>query len=962
MNNESLIFSINDNSKLEDKSETILGLTPHSVFLPTELSFEFVEVSWDFSSNTSLVDWIGLFPVDELNPLLYLDYRSYGFFGQQNIKWKITSSCMPSTHQANVCFRYYSGLTGSIRASSPALLVFSDAQIVITAIKCRNVKTTKGTYSAKLSCGTVVYKTSQSNSPEWTELRYAFPADRSQELWLVIKERLWNGSRPFGEVNISIADIIHQKSRESAFTLRSTCGSQFNGEVVIQCQVTPSAQSTKEVKMNQNQRTPMTAVNEDDVNNGNLTINASSSIASSSYSTGMSMLSTSNRSSASTESITNLPKGKCHNCSWEVRVDRSTGLLVYIDHQNKRTTWNRPVILEREYAEEADRYGNARRTVLSSSDNQRNLNTLNNNNNDNASSLNATTQSNENALNFLRREDFMRILHKNDEALKMYNSSSFLKQILERLRKDRAQFEDFENNRLLVEFLSLFADTSMPLPANWELAKERGVKSPQKLFIDHNRKKITLIDPRLPVESPRNRNELSVRGVDMNRNLIYDIRHRCNEIERLVRGRFPDVAPDICQKLQNVCALGDVALRQYSNDADFVRAISVIDEASTSTTKSAFEENAEYFHSSLKRAGYGQGPNRLRLTLRRSHLMNDAFEKIMSVESSVLRKSKMIVSFAEEPGLDYHGISKELFFLLSRELFNPYYSLFEYSSNNSYNVQISSMSKFVDNHLRWMELCGRFLGLALIHRCQIDSFFTVVFYKMLLGLPYTMEDVQSIDTQFYNSLAWIRDNSITSDMDLTFSTTMEVGGEILETELVPEGKSILVTDSNKSEFLSLLTKWRVERNVSDQMQALLRGLYAVIDRDCLRILSSEQLKWILSGNLEIDLEDWRQNCDYKGGYFDGHVVINWFWMVVVEMTNADRLKLLQFVTGTTSQLRGSDGLKKFTIEKWGTSDSSLLPRAHTCFNKLDLPQYESLEQLKHKLLYAIHESRQFAIE
>ncbi|KAI6187902.1 E3 ubiquitin-protein ligase [Aphelenchoides besseyi] len=706
--------------------------------------------------------------------------------------------------------------------------------------------------------------------------------------------------------------------------------------------------------MNQNLQTPLIAVNEDDVNNGNLAINASSSIASSSYSTGMSssMLSTSNRSSVSIESITNLPKG------WEVRVDRSTGLLVYIDHQNKRTTWNRPVILEREYAEEADRYGNARRTVLSSSDNKRNLNALNNNN---TSSVNATTQSNENALNFLRREDFMRILHKNDEALKMYNSSSFLKQILERLRKDRAQFEDFENNRLLVEFLSLFADTTMPLPANWELAKERGVKSPQKLFIDHNRKKITLIDPRLPVESPRNRNELSVRGVDVNRNLL------CNEIERLVRGRFPDVAPHICQKLQNVCALGDVALRQYSNDADFVRAISVIDEASTSTTKSTFEENAEYFHSSLKRAGYGQGPNRLRLTLRRSHLMNDAFEKIMSVESSVLRKSKMIVSFAEEPGLDYHGISKELFFLLSRELFNPYYSLFEYSSNNSYNVQISSMSKFVDNHLRWMELCGRFLGLALIHRCQIDSFFTVVFYKMLLGLPYTMEDVQSIDTQFYNSLAWIRDNSITSDMDLTFSTTIEVAGEIIERELVPDGKSILVTDSNKTEFLSLLTRWRVERNVSDQMQALLRGLYAVIDRDCLRILSSDQLKWILSGNLEIDLEDWRQNCDYKGGYFDGHVVINWFWMVVVEMTNADRLKLLQFVTGTTSvpfngfsQLRGSDGLKKFTIEKWGTSDS--LPRAHTCFNKLDLPQYESLEQLKHKLLYSIHESCQFAIE
>ena len=51
--------------------------------------------------------------------------------------------------------------------------------------------------------------------------------------------------------------------------------------------------------------------------------------------------------------------------------------------------------------------------------------------------------------------------------------------------------------------------------------------------------------------------------------------------------------------------------------------------------------------------------------------------------------------------LDYGGPSRELFFLLSRELFNPYYGLFESSSNDNYTVQVSTMSKFVDNHLQW---------------------------------------------------------------------------------------------------------------------------------------------------------------------------------------------------------------------------------------------------------------------
>lgn len=53
-------------------------------------------------------------------------------------------------------------------------------------------------------------------------------------------------------------------------------------------------------------------------------------------------------------------------------------------------------------------------------------------------------------------------------------------------------------------------------------------------------------------------------------------------------------------------------------------------------------------------------------------------------------------------------------------------------------------------------------------------------------------------------------------------------------------------------------------------------------------------------------------------------------------------------------LHGSDGIKKFNIHKAG-GDQQLLPTAHTCFNQLDLPQYQSEEILKEKLLIAIKE-------
>lgn len=50
---------------------------------------------------------------------------------------------------------------------------------------------------------------------------------------------------------------------------------------------------------------------------------------------------------------------------------------------------------------------------------------------------------------------------------------------------------------------------------------------------------------------------------------------------------------------------------------------------------------------------------------------------------------------------------------------------------------------------------------------------------------------------------------------------------------------------------------------------------------------------MLSGTVEIDIEDWRENTDYKGGYYDGHVVVTWFWNTIYAMCNAERLKLLQ---------------------------------------------------------------------
>ncbi|XP_004628668.1 E3 ubiquitin-protein ligase HECW2 isoform X1 [Octodon degus] len=383
--------------------------------------------------------------------------------------------------------------------------------------------------------------------------------------------------------------------------------------------------------------------------------------------------------------------------------------------------------------------------------------------------------------------------------------------------------------------------------------------------------------------------------------------------------------------------------------------------------KRDFEAKLRNFYRKLETKGYGQGPGKLKLIIRRDHLLEDAFNQIMGYSRKDLQRNKLYVTFVGEEGLDYSGPSREFFFLVSRELFNPYYGLFEYSANDTYTVQISPMSAFVDNHHEWFRFSGRILGLALIHQYLLDAFFTRPFYKALLRILCDLSDLEYLDEEFHQSLQWMKDNDIHDILDLTFTVNEEVFGQITERELKPGGANIPVTEKNKKEYIERMVKWRIERGVVQQTESLVRGFYEVVDARLVSVFDARELELVIAGTAEIDLSDWRSNTEYRGGYHDNHIVIRWFWAAVERFNNEQRLRLLQFVTGTSSipyegfaSLRGSNGPRRFCVEKWGKITA--LPRAHTCFNRLDLPPYPSFSMLYEKLLTAVEETSTFGLE
>jgi len=376
-----------------------------------------------------------------------------------------------------------------------------------------------------------------------------------------------------------------------------------------------------------------------------------------------------------------------------------------------------------------------------------------------------------------------------------------------------------------------------------------------------------------------------------------------------------------------------------------------------------YKRKYDFFRSRLKRPD--KVPNKYEIHVRRSSLMDDSFGFVLSRCTNIdLLKTKLWIVFDGEVGLDYGGVSREWFYLLSKEIFNPYYGLFEYSATDNYTLQINPNSGLCnDQHLQYYKFIGRVAGMAIYHGKLLDAFFIRPFYKMMLGKNITLQDMESVDSEYHRSLIWLLEND-PEILDLRFQVEEEAFGQIISRELKPNGEEIPVTNSNKLEYIDLVIKWRFVDRVDEQMKAFMQGLEDLIPPQTLQVFDEKELEYLLCGLGEIDVDDWRKNTNYRGGYHDKHVVVQWFWKAVSTFDNEMKARLLQFVTGTSRvpmngfvELYGSNGPQKFAIERWGNTHQ--LPRAHTCFNRIDLPPYNSYHELREKLRLAIENTEGF---
>uniref|UniRef100_A0A8C2TZS5 E3 ubiquitin-protein ligase n=1 Tax=Coturnix japonica TaxID=93934 RepID=A0A8C2TZS5_COTJA len=473
------------------------------------------------------------------------------------------------------------------------------------------------------------------------------------------------------------------------------------------------------------------------------------------------------------------------------------------------------------------------------------------------------------------------------------------------------------------------------LPKGWEV---RHAPNGRPFFIDHNTKTTTWEDPRLKIPAHLRR-KTSLDPVDLGPlppgweerthtdGRIFFINHNTKKTQ------WED------PRLQNVAITGPAV--PYSRD---------------------YKRKYEFFRKKLKKQS--DIPNRFEMKIHRTAILEDSYRRIIAVKRADFLKARLWIEFDGEKGLDYGGVAREWFFLLSKEMFNPYYGLFEYSATDNYTLQINPNSGLCnEDHLSYFKFIGRVAGMAVYHGKLLDAFFIRPFYKMMLQKPITLHDMESVDSEYYNSLRWILEND-PAELDLRFIVDEELFGQTHQHELKSGGSEIVVTNKNKRDYIHLVIQWRFVSRVQKQMAAFKEGFFELIPQDLIKIFDENELELLMCGLGDVDVADWKLHTKYKNGYNVNHQVIQWFWKAVLMMDSEKRIRLLQFVTGTSrvpmngfAELYGSNGPQLFTVEQWGTPEK--LPRAHTCFNRLDLPPYDSFEDLWDKLLLAIENTQGF---
>ena len=355
------------------------------------------------------------------------------------------------------------------------------------------------------------------------------------------------------------------------------------------------------------------------------------------------------------------------------------------------------------------------------------------------------------------------------------------------------------------------------------------------------------------------------------------------------------------------------------------------------------------------------------LVVSRNNILEDSLNQFKTNQDINLKRP-LHVFFLDEDANDVGGIYREWFSCVFKEFFSG--KLFKennFESLGRNTIIINDDFICTKEHLEYYELFGKLVAKSLVDRVILNENLNYILLKQLMHLKIEVEDIKYIDMDYYISFKeLIKAENIEQSDNLTFCWMLKnnITDELDEIELIPNGKKTYINNNNKFFFLEKVVEYYTYLRHKDKIDSILKGFNSLIPSDKLNIFSVEEFDLLLSGQIKIDIIDWKNNTEYIG-YSPNDNIIKWFWGSLLNLKPFQLKIFFTFCTGMArAPLNGFRVLQtsrnqivKFCIEK--VNNNNDLIQAKTCFNKILLPCYESYEKMKENIYKIVNNDTNF---
>ncbi|XP_028409718.1 LOW QUALITY PROTEIN: apoptosis-resistant E3 ubiquitin protein ligase 1-like [Dendronephthya gigantea] len=326
---------------------------------------------------------------------------------------------------------------------------------------------------------------------------------------------------------------------------------------------------------------------------------------------------------------------------------------------------------------------------------------------------------------------------------------------------------------------------------------------------------------------------------------------------------------------------------------------------------------------------------------------------------------RFYIKFKDEPGQDAGGLTREWISVLSRALFDPQNELFtQFNKEDKQALIYPNPHRPSQLKLKYFEFAGDVCWKCIlsprvgaIRRLNVKARFMRSFLAQLIGLRVNYKYFKTDDKQLYSSKIEYIQKVDPEDLNLFFSEEeYDRNGKLVkEVELIPDGSKIEVTTQNRMKYLDALAQYKLHTGIKHEVEAFIKGLNELIPDNLLTMFSEQELELLICGTSDISVNDLKNNHNSFNEHSSFSKVMSWFWKSIALFNQEEFARLLQFTTGSSQLPPG--GFACLT-PKFSFSSSPIrngLPRAHTCFNQLVLPDYTSYEEFDRCLHLAITE-------